>query len=44
MAAESGVAELKRFAKGLNEAKEQILNFCQHRITSARIEAFRACL
>jgi transposase len=27
-------------ARGLHEAKEQILNFCQHRITSARIEAF----
>lgn len=40
MAQESGVAELKRFARGLTEAKEQILNFCQHRITSARIEAF----
>lgn len=40
MAAASGVAELKRLAKGLLEAKEQILNFCQHRITSARIEAF----
>lgn len=40
MAGESGVAELKRFANGLVEAKEQILNFCQHRITSARIEAF----
>lgn len=40
MAYESGIAELKRFANGLVEAKEQILNFCQHRITSARIEAF----
>jgi len=40
MALESGVAELKRFASGLVEAREQILNFCQHRITSARIEAF----
>ena len=40
MAAESGVTELKRFARGLLEAKEQILNFCQHRITSARIEPF----
>lgn len=40
MATESGVAELQRFARGLVEAKEQILNFCQHRITSARIEAF----
>jgi transposase len=40
MAFESGIAELKRFANGLVAAKEQILNFCQHRITSARIEAF----
>ena len=40
MAMESGVAELKRFANGLAEAKEQILNFCRHRIASARIEAF----
>ena len=40
MALESGVGELARFARGLTEAKEQILNFCQHRITSARIEAF----
>ena len=50
MAMESGVSELKRFARGLAEVKEpfgpelmaegQILNFCQHRITSARIEAF----
>lgn len=40
MATESGVAELKRFARGLTEAKEQILNFCHHRVTSARIEAF----
>lgn len=40
MATESGIAELKRFAAGLLGAKEQILNFCQHRITSARIEAF----
>jgi transposase len=40
MAMESGIAELKRFANGLLEARQQILNFCQHRITSARIEAF----
>jgi transposase len=40
MAIETGIAELKRFANSLTEAKEQILNFCQHRITSARIEAF----
>lgn len=40
MAVESGVGELARFARGLITAKEQILNFCEHRITSARIEAF----
>jgi transposase len=41
MAVESGVTELARFARGLEEAREQILSFCQHRITSARIEAFK---
>src|SRR5215210_1415611 len=40
MALESGVGELARFARGLEDSREQILNFCQHRITSARIEAF----
>ena len=44
MAAESGVAELKGFARGLVEAQPPILNFCQHRITSARIEAFHTIL
>jgi transposase len=39
MAFESGIPELKRFTNGLTQAKGQILNFCQHRITSARIEA-----
>jgi transposase len=39
-AAESGVRELARFAKGLEEAKDQILSFCKHHITSAKIEAF----
>ena len=32
MAVESGVGELTRFARGLIAAKEQILNFCVHRI------------
>jgi transposase len=32
MAVESGVGELARFARGLIAAKEQILNFCVHRI------------
>jgi len=40
LAAASGIRELARFAKGLEEAKEQILSFCKHHITSARIEAF----
>jgi transposase len=40
MAMESGIGELQRFARGLTEAQDQILNFCRHRITSARIEAF----
>ena len=35
MALESGVAELQRFARGLSEAKEQILNFCEHRAAPA---------
>ena len=38
----SSVAELKRFANGLLEAKDQILAYCKHRITSAKIEAFNA--
>lgn len=40
MAADSGIRELARFAKGLLKAKDQILSFCKHHITSARIEAF----
>jgi len=40
IALESGIRELVRFAKGLDHAKDQILSFCNHRITSARIEAF----
>jgi transposase len=40
MAMDSGIAELRRFANSLLEAMELILNFCQHRITSAGIEAF----
>ena len=40
MAYGSGIAELERFAGGPSEAQKQILNFRQHRITSARIKAF----
>ena len=34
--------ELGRFAKGLLEAKAQIISFCKHQITSAKIESFNA--
>jgi len=40
----SSVTELKRFANGLMEAKEQILAYCTHGITSAKIEAFNAVI
>ncbi len=40
LATDTGVGELKRFAKGLNRAREGLLSYCQHRITSAKIEAF----
>jgi len=40
IASEPGIRELARFAKGLDKAKDQILSFCKHRITSAKIEAF----
>jgi hypothetical protein len=33
MAVESGVGELARFARGLIAVKEQILNFCEHRMS-----------
>jgi len=40
MAVTTGIHELGRFAKGLEKAKDEILAFCKHRITSAKIEAF----
>lgn len=40
MAVATGIRELGRFAKGLERAKDEILAFCKHRITSAKIEAF----
>jgi len=40
LALATGISELGRFAKGLERAKEEILAFCKHRITSAKIEAF----
>jgi len=40
LAMETSVAEIKRYAKGLLKAKEHVVSYCKHRITSARIEAF----
>lgn len=40
----TGIAELKRFAKGLDRAREGLLSYCQHRITSAKIEAFNGVI
>lgn len=44
LAKETGIDELKRFAKGLNRAREGLLSYCQHRITSAKIEAFNGVI
>lgn len=34
------IEPLKRFARGLWRDKEEVLNFCKHQITNARMEAF----
>ena len=39
-AAVSGVEELRRFGRSLLRAKDEILNFCKHRITLGPLEAF----
>ncbi len=44
LAKDTGIDELKRFAKGLNRAKEGLLSYCHHRITSAKIEAFNGVI
>ena len=44
MALDAGIAELSRFANGLLEAKEQIISFCKHQLTSAKIESFNALI
>ena len=44
LAKETGIDELKRFAKGLDRAREGLLSYCQHRITSAKIEAFNGVI
>jgi transposase len=36
----TGIGPLKRFARGLRRSAEYVLNYCNHRITSGRIEAF----
>jgi len=36
----SGVGALRAFARSLLRAKEEVLNYCKHRITTARLEAF----
>ena len=42
IALDTGIVELGRFAKGLLEAKAQVISFCKHQITSAKIESFNA--
>ena len=44
LAIDTGISELARFARGLLSAKEQIVSFCTHQITSARIESFNAAI
>ena len=36
----SGVEALRKFARSLVKAKDEILNYCKHRITTARLEGF----
>ncbi|MCW7555082.1 transposase [Endozoicomonas gorgoniicola] len=38
LAKETGIAELKRFAKGLDRAREGLLSYCHHRITARRLK------
>ena len=44
LAKATSIGELKRFAKGLDRARERLLSYCQHRITSAKIEAFNGVI
>jgi len=43
-ALETGVEALRKFARGLDRARDGILAFCKNRITSAKIEAFNATI
>ena len=44
LATKTGIGELRRFAKGLDRAREGLLSYCQHRIASAKIEAFNGVI
>ncbi len=43
-AMETGVDVLQKFARGLGKARDGILSFCRHHITSAKIEGFNATI
>jgi transposase len=43
-AKETEIEELIRFAKGLNKARDGLLSYCKHQITSAKIESFNATI
>ena len=36
----TGIEPLKRFARGLLTAKDEVLNYCKHPLTTARLEGF----
>lgn len=42
IACDTGIAELRRFAHGIREAQDEIVSYCKHRLTSAKIESFNA--
>lgn len=44
IALDAGIQELSRFARGLWEAKDEIVSFCKHQLTSAKIESFNATI
>jgi len=39
-AAASGVEALRKFSRSLLRAKDEVLNYCKHRITTGRLEGF----
>lgn len=43
-AMETDIEAIQKFARGLDKARDGILAFCKHRITSAKIEAFNATI